>query len=132
MLPVLLVLAWLLPGVALLLAGQLRPAPLLLIAVPLAVIMITAVTHRVPGWRLVPVLAGGQGKPVRAWAGWWGLGGTLAVAIGYGAWQILLNSPQIIVLREPGAAFQVGYWIAAHGSLPITQSLAAFGGAHPG
>ena len=133
LLPVLLVLAGLLPGVALLLAGQLRPAPLLLIAVPLAVIMITAVTHRVPGWRLVPVLArAGQGKPVRAWAGWWGLGGTLAVAIGYGAWQILLNSPQIIVLREPGAAFQVGYWIAGHGSLPITQSLAAFGGAHAG
>jgi hypothetical protein len=131
-LPVLLTLAWLLPGVALLLAGQLRPAPLVLIAVPLAVIMIAAVTHRVPGWRLVPVLAGGQGKPVRAWAGWWGLGGTLAVAIGYGAWQILLNSPQIIVLREPGAMFQAGYWIAAHGSLPINQSLAAFGGAHPG
>ncbi len=131
-LPVLLVLAWLLPGVALLLAGQLWPAPLVLIAVPLAVIMITAVTHRVPGWRLVPVLAGGQGKPVRAWAGWWGLGGTLAVAVGYGAWQILLNSPQIIVLRQPGAVFQAGYWIAQHGSLPITQSLTAFGGAHPG
>ncbi len=128
----LLVLAWLLPGVALLLAGQLRPAPLLLISVPLAVIMIAAVTHRVPGWRLVPVLAGGQGKPVRAWAGWWGLGGTLAVAVGFGAWQILLNSPQIIVLREPGAVFQLSYWIAGHGSLPITQSLAAFGGAHPG
>ncbi len=132
MLPVLLVLAWLVPGVLLLLAGELRPAPLVLIAVPLAVIMIAAVTHRVPGWRLVPVLAGGQGKPVRAWAGWWGLGGTLAVAVGYGAWQILLNSPQIIVLRDPGAAFQLSYWIANHGSLPISQSLAAFGGAHPG
>ncbi len=132
MLPVLLVLAWLVPGVALLLPGQFQPAPMLLIAVPLAVIMITAVTHRVPGWRLVPVLAGGQGRPVRAWAGWWGLGGTLAVAVGFGAWQIALNSPQIIVLREPGAVFQLGYWIAGHGSLPITQSLAAFGGAHPG
>lgn len=131
-LPVLLVLAWLLPGVALLLAGDLQPAPLVLIAVPLAVIMITAVTHRVPGWRLVPVLAGGQGKPVRAWAGWSGLAGTLAVAVGYGAWQILLNSPQIIVLRQPGAMFQAAYWIAAHGSLHITQPLAAFGGAHPG
>jgi hypothetical protein len=129
---VLLVLAWLLPGLALLLAGRLRPAPLVLIAVPLAVIMIAAVTHRVPGWRLVPVLAGGHGKPVRAWAGWFGLVGTLAVAVGFGAWQILLNSPQIIVLREPGAVFQVGYWIAGHGSLPISPSLAAFGGAHPG
>ncbi|MGP7996576.1 MAG: hypothetical protein ACLPKI_04470 [Streptosporangiaceae bacterium] len=128
----LLVLAWLLPGVILLLAGRFRPAPLLLIAVPLAVIMIAAVTHRVPGWRLVPVLAGGKGRPVRAWAGWFGLVGTLAVAAGFGAWQILLNSPQVIVLRDPGAAFQLSYWMAQHGSLPIAPSLAAFGGAHPG
>jgi hypothetical protein len=27
---------------------------------------------------------------------------------------------------------QFGYWIARHGSLPITKSLAAFGGTHPG
>ena len=46
--------------------------------------------------------------------------------------EIQLNSPQIIVLRNPGALLQAGYWIAEHGSLPIPQSLAAFGGAHPG
>jgi len=47
--PVLLVMAWLLPGLGLLLAGRLRPAPLILIAVPLAVIMLAAALRRVPG-----------------------------------------------------------------------------------
>jgi len=130
--PVLLVMAWLLPGLGLLLAGRLRPAPLILIAAPLAVIMLAAVLRRVPGQRLVPALATGRTGPVRAWAGWWGLAGTAVVATGFGAWQIVVNSPQIIVLRSPGAVFQLGYWIADHGALPIPQALAAFGGAHPG
>ena len=114
-------------------AGQLRPAPLVLIAAPLAVILIAAVGRRVPGQRLITAPgAGGPGGPAAAWTGWWGLAGTIAVAAGFGAWQIRLNSPQVIVLRQPGALFQVGYWIAGHGSLPIPESLRAFGGAHPG
>ena len=36
------------------------------------------------------------------------------------------------MLRQPGAVFQLGYWIAGHGSLPIPASLHDFGGAHPG
>ena len=132
LLPVLLALAWLIPGAALLMAG-LRPAPALLISAPLAVILIAAALRRVPGQRLVP--APGAGQPVRAapaWTGWWGLAGTIVVAAGFGAWQIRFNSPQVIVLRQPGATFQVGYWIAGHGSLPIPGSLRDFGGAHPG
>lgn len=136
MLPVLLAMAWLLPGLALLLAGRLRPAPLVLISAPLAVVLIAATLRRSPGQRRIPPLAaplgGRSGGPPRAWAAWWGLAGTVVVAGGFGAWQILLNSPQIIVLRDPGAVFQLSYWIAGHGSLPIPQSLAAFGGAHPG
>jgi len=130
--PVLLVMAWLLPGLGLLLAGRLRPAPLILIAVPLAVVMLAAALRRVPGQRLVPALAAGRTAPVRSWAGWWGLAGTAVVAAGFGAWQLAVNSPQVIVLRSPGAVFQLGYWIAGHGALPISRSLAAFGGAHPG
>ncbi len=132
--PVLLVMAWLVPGLLLLLGGWLRPAPLVLIAVPLAVLMITAVVRRVPGQRLGAALGPAPDRPgpARGWAGWWGLGGTLAVAAGFGAWQIALNSPQLIVLRDPGAQFQLGYWLAGHGALPITQSLSAFGGPHPG
>ncbi|HEY8042621.1 MAG TPA: hypothetical protein VIF35_00015, partial [Streptosporangiaceae bacterium] len=132
-LPVLLAMAWLIPGTALLMAGRLRPAPLVLIAAPLAVILVAAVGRRVPGQRLIR--APGAGRPGQAaatWTGWWGLAGTIAVSAGFGAWQILLNSPQVIVSRQPGALFQVGYWIAGHGSLPIPESLRDFGGAHPG
>jgi hypothetical protein len=131
--PVLLALAWLIPGAALLMAGRLRPAPMLLISAPLAVILIAAALRRVPGQRPLQVPgAGPAGKPARAWAGWWGLAGTAVVAAGFGAWQIWLNSPQIIVMRQPGVLFQIGYWIAGHGSLPIPESLQDFGGAHPG
>ena len=133
MLPVLLAMAWLIPGAALLMAGRLRPAPLVLISAPLAVILIAAVGRRVPGQRLITAPVAGQpGRAAAAWAGWWGLAGTIAVAAGFGAWQIWLNSPQVIVSRQPGALFQVAYWIAGHGSLPIPQSLHDFGGAHPG
>src|SRR6266545_2098891 len=101
LLPVLLALAWLIPGAALLMAGRLRPAPMLLISAPLAVILIAGVMRRVPGQRpLQAPGAGPPGQPVRAWAGWWGLAGTAAVAAGFGAWQIWLNSPQIIVMRQ--------------------------------
>ncbi|MGH3068283.1 MAG: hypothetical protein ACRDMI_06815 [Streptosporangiaceae bacterium] len=133
LLPVLLAMAWLIPGAALLMAGRLRPAPLVLISAPLAVILIAAVGRRVPGQRLIT--APGKVQPGRAaapWTGWWGLAGTIAVAAGFGAWQIRLNSPQVIVSRQPGALFQVGYWIAGHGSLPIPESLRDFGGAHAG
>src|SRR5712672_2029379 len=52
--PVLLALAWLIAGAALLMAGRMRPAPLLLISAPLAVILIAAALRRVPGQRLIP------------------------------------------------------------------------------
>lgn len=133
LLPVLLAMAWLVPGAALLMAGSLRPAPLVLISAPLTVILVAAVGRRVPGQRLIMAPSTGQpGRAAAAWTGWWGLAGTIVVAAGFGAWQIWLNSPQVIVTRQPGALFQVGYWIAGHGSLPIPESLRDFGGAHPG
>ena len=68
LLPVLLALAWLIPGTALLMAGRLRPAPALLISAPLAVILIAAALRRVPGQRLLPAPGTGQpatGQPPR-------------------------------------------------------------------
>jgi hypothetical protein len=128
-LPVILVMAWLLPGVPLLLAGSFMPAAMLLISAPLAVALVVYGLRRVPGrW---PQAWSGA-RPDRRWAGWWGLAGTIAVAAGFGAWQLLVNSASVIVSRDPGAYLQSGYWIAQHGTLTIPESLAAFGGAHPG
>jgi hypothetical protein len=68
----------------------------------------------------------------KAWAAWWGLLGTLAVAAVFAVWQLMENSAHFIVSRDPGAFTQFAFWIADHGSLPIPASAAAFGGAHPG
>ena len=185
-LPAILVMAWLLPGLPLLLGGVFLPVPTLLIAAPLAVALAAFGLSQVPGtWpRTLPggggrvgqaaprpavprqagpgetapaetapgEIAAGQTPAVRAaagqapageaaggapgreraWPAWWGLAGTVAVAAGFALWQFLFNSETVIVLRDPGAYLQTGYWIAQHGSLPIPQSLAAFGGPHPG
>jgi len=141
-LPTILVTAWLLVGLPLLLVGAFLPVPMLLIAVPVAVAL-AAGLHRVPAaWpREVPGLAAAPGAgraadspPGRPPAGpaLWGLAGTVAVAAGFALWQFLFNSESVIVLGDPGTYLQTGYWIAQHGSLPIPQSAASFGGAHPG
>ncbi|MEP7025005.1 MAG: hypothetical protein ABJB47_14660 [Actinomycetota bacterium] len=129
LLPAVLLVAWLAPGLPLLLAGDFVPAALLLTSVPLAVIVIAGGLRWVPGYwpRALP----GSGAD-RRWKAWCGLIGTTAVAIGFGVWQLIINSPTIVSSRVPGADFQAGYWIAQHGSLLIPQSLGAFGGSHPG
>jgi hypothetical protein len=128
-LPVLLLLAWLLPGLPLLLAGEFVPVPMLLISAPLLVGLVANGLRVVPSrWpRLIPGRA-----PDHGWTSWFGLMATVAVAAGFAAWQLVELSESVIVLRSPGAYTQAGYWLAQHGSLPIPQSLAAFGGAHPG
>ena len=135
-LPAILLAAWLLVGLPLLLAGVLLPAPMLLVTVLLAVLL-SAGLQRIPArWpRVLPGPArpaGAKPRRERGWPAWWGLAGTIVVAGGFVFWQFLFNSESVIVLRDPGAYLQTGYWIAQHGSLPIPQSLAAFGGAHPG
>jgi hypothetical protein len=128
-LPAILVLAWLVPGLPLLLAGAFLPVPMMLIAVPLAVVLSVVALRRVPSaWpRAMPGLRRERSRDV-----WYGLAGTLVVAGGFMAWQLLYSSQTLIVLRDSGSYLQAGYWIAQHGSLPIPQSLAAFGGSHPG
>jgi hypothetical protein len=121
--------AWLLPGLPLLLAGSFEPVPMLLISAPLAVVLVIFALRKVPAFwpRALPGL-----RRERARDMWYGLAGTVLVAVGFTIWQLVFGSEAVIVLRDSGAYTQTGYWIAQHGSLPIPQSLAAFGGAHPG
>jgi hypothetical protein len=129
--PAVLLAAWLLPGLALLLVHRFLPAPAVLISVPVAVTLTILVAREVPGRWPVPDARGPKTRS-RAWAAWWGLAGTIAIAAVFAVWQLFENSPQFIVSRDPGAFAQLAYWIAAHGTLPIPGSAAAFGGAHPG
>lgn len=125
-LPTLLVMAWLLVGLPLLLAGQFKQRFVLVLWLPLAAAI------GVFGLRSIPVPA-----PLRRWPArdnprsrtpWWTVAALLAVAIAFGAEQMIYHSEQIIVMRDPASYVQFGYWIAHHGSLPIPQNHAAFGG----
>ncbi len=121
--------AWLIPGLPLLLGGDFLPVPVLLISVPLA----AALT--VNGLRAVPAAwprLGATDRVAPGWAAWFGLLATVAVVAGLTAWQLRESSESVIVLRDAGTYLQAGYWIAQHGSLPIPQTLSAFGGAHHG
>jgi hypothetical protein len=135
-LPTILVVSWLLVGLPLLLAGVFLPAPALLIAVLVAVALITAVRRVPDNWpRALSHPArgtAGASGPASGVPAWWGLAGTAVVAAGFAAWQLRFSSDTAIVVRDPGAYLQTGYWLAQHGSLPIPESLARFGGAHPG
>jgi len=139
-LPALLLIAWLVPGLALLLANSFLPTPMVLISVPVAVALTMLAARQIPGRWPVPgtsVPAADtsdratqpQGRP---WAAWLGLAGTVVVAATFAVWQLAVNSPQFIVSRDPGAYAQFAYWIADHAALPIPASPAAFGGFHPG
>jgi hypothetical protein len=129
-LPSVLMLAWLIPGVPLLLAGDFSPVPMLLISVPLAVALcVNGLRVVPPHW---PRLVSAGRKQDAGWPVWFGLLATVAVVAGLLAWQLTEGSQALIVLRDPGTYTQTAYWISQHGSLPISDSLKAFGGAHPG
>jgi hypothetical protein len=129
-LPALAILAWLIPGLPLLLGNYFLPVPMLLISVPLIVAL------GVNGLRVMParwprlLSAGRSTEP--GWAAWFGLLATVAIVAGLTAWQLFEGSEALMVLRAPGAYLQVGYWLAQHGSLPVPEMVKAFGGAHAG
>jgi hypothetical protein len=137
-LPTILVVAWLLAGLPLLLAGVFLPVPALVIAALVAIAFIVSVRRVPESWpRVLSLSARSAGSAAPSprpsgWPAWWGLVSTLVVAAGFAAWQFRYSSDSAIVLRDPGAYLQTGYWLAQHGSLPIPQSTSAFGGAHPG
>jgi hypothetical protein len=140
--PALLVAAWLLPGLPLLLAGRLSAPPLVFMSSPLAVGLCYFALRRQPrSWPGFLVSHGGTSPkaPLAAPARvkpspvpWWAVAATVAVAVGFAAWQIAERTEQVIVLRDPAAYLQTAAWIAHHGFLPIPQQADAFGGAHPG
>ncbi len=148
-LPALLAVAWLVPGIAMLLAGRLLPVPMVIMFVPLTLALCYFAMRQLPvGW---PRFGEPQGTPERlddsgpaaetgSPAGSARSGArrrqdvpvdallaTVAIAVGFAVWQVARNSQQVFVVSDPGAYLQYGYWIALHGSAKIPQSAAAFG-----
>ena len=126
-LPALLVTAWLLVGLPLLLAGVFTPALMLVLSVPVAVALVVFGLRWVPGrWPGSEPSA----RPQQERTPWWAVAGVIAVAVAFGVDQLIYHSQFIIVTRDPASYIQFAAWIAGHGSLPIPQSRAAFGGTH--
>jgi len=126
-LPALLAMAWLLAGLPLLLADRFTPLPMLVVSVPLAALLLCLGLRWLPGrWPGALPVPG----PQRARTPWWAVAGVVAVAAAFGAHQLIYHSEQIIVLRDPASYIQFAAWISHHGSLPIPQQRAAFGGTH--
>jgi hypothetical protein len=160
--PVLLAIAWLLPGAGLLLAGRLLPSPMLVIFIPLTIALFyfamrqlpvswpkfasgrpAALAAEAPAPAAAPVAApratgpapavapapalGPRGRRARPDAPAWAVLTTVAIALGFAAWQALERSQQLIVFRDPGEYFQYAWWIAEHGTARIPTYPGAFG-----
>src|SRR6185312_9762540 len=125
-LPVLLAMAWLLAGLPLLMADRFTPVLMLVVSVPLAAVLCYLGLRWIPGRWQSALPPGSQ----RALTPWWTVAAVVAVAAAFGVHQLIYHSQQIIVERDPASYIQFAAWIAHHGSLPIPQQRAAFGGAH--
>ncbi len=127
--PALLAVAWLVPGIGMLLAGRLLAMPMVIIFVPLAVAVCYFAMRRLParwpGFGASGFGASGEARGVPAAA----LLAMVAVAAGFAVWQAWLRSEQVFVAGDPGVYLQYGYWAAGHGTARIPVSAAAFGGA---
>jgi hypothetical protein len=126
-LPTLLAIAWLLAGLPLLLLGLFTPVLMLVASLPLAVVLVAAGMRWISGPS--PGLLAARGA-ASASTPWWVIAALVAVAVAFGIDQLIYHSQQILVFRDPASYIQFGNWIAKHGSLPIPQDTAAFGGYH--
>jgi hypothetical protein len=126
-LPALLALPFLLTSFPLLLLGWFKPAPVIAGWLLLAAVIVPM------GWRRVPSVTGAADtgtasadRQVRTPP--WVLATLAAVAIAFGIHQALYHSQYILVMTDPASYMQFAAWISQHGSLPIPQNAAAFGG----
>jgi hypothetical protein len=128
-LPALLAMSWLLAGFPLLFIGHFTPVLTLLLSAAVALVLVPLGLRWVPSpsadaWPArPPENKRNQRTP------WWTVAAVLAIAIAFGIDQVIYHSQFIIVMRDPASYFQFAEWISRHGSLPIPQDRAAFGGA---
>jgi hypothetical protein len=127
-LPALLALPFLLTAFPLLLLGWFKPVPVIAAWLLLAAVIVPA------GWRRIPSVAGAPdfGTPSAGRVSRtprWTLAAVAAIAIAFGIDQAVYHSQFIIVMLDPASYMQFASWISQHGSLPIPQQAAAFGGA---
>jgi hypothetical protein len=124
LLPTLLVTGWLIIGFPLVMEGVFKPAVMLALSVPIMALAVYLAWRGLSGWTA-------EERGTRSAVGsapWWSVVGVLVVAVAFGADQMIFHSQFIIVTRDPASYIQFGAWLAGHGTLPIPQDNAAFGG----
>jgi hypothetical protein len=125
-LPAIVIAGWLIVGLPLLLAGAFTPVLMLVLAIPVTAGLSYLVWRATSGW---PASKRAGSLTVGS-APWWSVIGVVAVAVAFGADQMIFHSEFIIIIRDPASYIQFGQWLAGHGSLPIPQDNAAFGFSH--
>jgi hypothetical protein len=124
LLPTLLVTGWLFVGLPLVMAGLFKPALMLVLSIPVMAVAVYLAWRGLSGWT-----AGGRSTASAIGsAPWWSVIGVIVVALAFGVDQMIFHSQFIIVTRDPASYIQFGAWLSGHGSLPIPQDNAAFGG----
>jgi hypothetical protein len=136
--PTLIATAFLLAGFPLLLAHWYRPAPVIILTLIVAAVIVPLGLGRLPGLRPGRAASvdarfwaqpGDGGEPDARRTPWWPVVSVLVIAVAFFAFNAAYHSQFLIISRDPAAYMQFGTWIAGHGSLPISTSLSAFGGA---
>jgi hypothetical protein len=133
-LPALLAIAWLVPGLAMLLAGRLTPVPMVIISVPLAAALCYFTMRQLPvSWPrfrpgsadadFLPRVPAARRPDVPADA----VIATIVIALGFTVWSALKHSLPVLTTGDPGVYLQYGYWIAHHGSAKIPEAATSFG-----
>lgn len=129
--PALLVVAWLAVSLPLLLAGVFRPVPAIALFVPVAAAVLWFGLRSRPGVdeaaKRGSLNAPGGVESVPRWVTW----SVLAITVAFLVLQVVMCAEQIVVRRDPASYVQFATWLAEHGSLPIPESAAAFGGPDP-
>jgi hypothetical protein len=136
--PTLIAAAFLLAGFPLLVVGWYRPAPVIVLTVIVAAVIVPLGLGRLPGLRPGRAASvdarfwaqpGDGGEPDARRTPWWPVVSVLVIAAAFFAFNAVYHSQFLLISRDPAAYMQFANWIAGHGSLPISTSLPAFGGA---
>lgn len=128
--PALLAVAWLVPGLLLLAAGWFRPVPETVLAAVLAVPLLWFGLRAVPASLPSPAAMLLPGTARRT--PWWSLAAVAVIAAAFLADQVAFHSQFVIMTRDPGSYFTFGALLAKHPSLPEPSNSAVFGGSHGG
>src|SRR5262249_11138000 len=105
--PALLVMAWLLVGLPLLLAGAFTAVLMVVLSVPVAIGLVAV------GWRWIPgrwQRAEPAQEREQARTPWWTVAAVIAVAVAFGVEQFIYHSQFIIVTRDPASYIQFANW----------------------